>query len=165
MSSDLKTGREPAARLWPADVGELLGQVEGQLEAEGPGKALESLDRARAAGPWVVNARGVCLMRMGEHQRALELFRALVQDGAGVRDDAPTVFKANYATAQLLTGNLTGCVVTLGQARDEAHPSVRRLREALGRWRRGLPFWQRVGSFLGFDPGAPVELGFPPGDL
>ena len=57
--------------------------------------------------------------------------RILGAGGFGLKDDAPTVLKTNYATAQLLAGNLTGCVVTLGQVRDEGHPAVRRLRSAL----------------------------------
>lgn len=165
MASEVIPTSPAPVRAWPADVAELLGRVEQQLQAEGPRKALEALDRAKASGPWAANARAVCLLRLGEAGRALEVFRGLVQSGAGLRDDAPTAFKVNYATAQLLAGNLTGCIVTLGQTRDEGHPSVQRLRAALRRWRSGLSFWEKARSLLGFDVDKPVELGFPPGEL
>lgn len=56
---------------------------------------------------------------------------------------------------------MTGCIVTLGQAHYEGHPLVRRLRDALRRWRRGLSFWEKVRSALGGDVARPVELDFP----
>jgi hypothetical protein len=147
-------------------VAGLLGRVEQVISAEGPQKAFDLLSRAKENSPWVTNARAVCLLRLGEAQRALEVFRGLVLGaGSGLKHDAPTVFKTNYATAQLLTGNMTGCIVTLGQAQDERHPSVQRLRAALRRWRQGLTFWEKVRSAFGANVGRPVELDFPPGDL
>ena len=164
--ADLPTpSPHPAVRPWPAEATELLARAEQMLQAEGPQPALDLLARSKDPSAWVVNARAVCLLRLGETERALELFRGLVLGpvGIGMRD-APTVFKANYAAAQLLTGNLTGCIVTLGQARDEAHPSVQRLREAIRRWERGLPFWEKVRWYLGGSARRPVELDRP-GDL
>jgi hypothetical protein len=114
----------------------------------------------------VTNARGVCLLRLGEALRALELFRGLTLGaGPGLKHDAPTVFKTNYATAQLLTGNHTGFVITLGQAQDEGHPSVRRLRDSVRRWERQMSFWERVCYHVRGRADRPVELDFPPGDL
>src|SRR5262245_58160211 len=147
MASEVTTGQPPLTRPWPADVAGLLGRVEQELQAQGPRAALEVLDRAKATGPWPTNARAVCLLRLGEAQAALELLRGLVLDGAGLRDTVPTVFKVNYATAQLLSGNLTSCIVTLGQARDEGHPAVQRLRGAIRRWHQGLSFWGKARSF------------------
>jgi hypothetical protein len=152
-------------RQWPPEVAPLLARVEQILRTGEPGEALALLDRSRDGTTWVVNARGVCLLRLGLAQRALELFRALALNGiAGLRE-GPTVFKTNYATARLLSGDVTGCIVTLGQIRDEGHPTVRRLRDAIRRWRQDLPFWDRVRWFLGGDVGRLVPLDFPPGDL
>jgi hypothetical protein len=157
----------PSDRPWPADIAEVLCRAGQMLEEEGPRKAFELLAKSREASPWLTNARGVCLLRMGETQRALELFRglAMAASGHGLNNDAPTQFKTNYATAQLLAGNMTGCIVALGQARDEGHPAVQNLRAALRSWRQGLSFWEKVCSALGADIGRPVELDFPPGDL
>lgn len=156
----------PPARPWPAEVHGLLSAAEQALLAEDPQSAFDLLSEAKEAPSWLANARGVCLLRMGEVERALDLFRglALAPSGFGLRHEAPTVFKTNYATAQLLSGNLTGCIVTLGQAQDDAHPSVQRLRAAIRRWRQGLSFWDKVRPLFGGSL-PPVELDFPPGDL
>jgi hypothetical protein len=157
---------EITARPWPAGVAELLGRAEEVLQQEGPREAFDVLAGAETS-PWVTNARGVCLLRLGEVQSALALFRrlAMAPRGFGLRHEAPTVFKTNYATAQLLAGNLTGCIVTLGQARDDGHPSVQRLRAAISHWRRSLSFREWGCSVLGGDVARPVQLHFPPGDL
>ena len=145
----------------------LLDRVSQLLHQGDPRAALEHLGRTKDTSPWVVNARAVCLLRLGDAQRAVELLRGVVlgAGGFGLKEDAPAAFKTNYATAQLLAGNLTGCIVTLAQARDEGHPAVRRLRDALRQRRSRLSFWEKVRSFLGSDVGGPVELDFPPGDL
>jgi hypothetical protein len=145
----------------------LLARVEQLLQTEGAGAALDFLDRSRASSPWAVNARGVCLLRLGLAARALDLFRGLALDavGVGLRDDVPRAFQTNLATARLLVGDLTGCIVTLGQVRDEGDQTVQRLRAAIRRWRQALPLWDRVRWVLGGDVDRPVELDFPPGDL
>src|SRR5262245_4194199 len=133
------------ARAWPDDVADALGRAEIALGDERPREALEILERVKEGSPWLTNARAVCLLRMGERERALVaiLTQASATSGHSLRDDVPTHFKTNYATAQLLAGNMTGCIVTLGQARDEGHPSVQRLRAALRQWRRSLTFWEK----------------------
>src|SRR3954466_16187435 len=80
---------------WPADVAGLLARAEEALRAGDPKRAFDLLPQARAASPWVANAVGVCLLRLGEVPRALELFRwlALSGGGFGLRHEAPTVFK------------------------------------------------------------------------
>jgi hypothetical protein len=150
----------------PAGVAERLGQVEEALRREGPRAALDLLEGSEAS-PWLTNARGVCLLRLGEVQSALALFRrlAMAPRGFGLRHEAPPVFKTNYATAQLLAGDLTGCTVTLGQAQDDGHPAVQRLRAAIARWRRGLSLWEWVCSVLGGAVPRPIDLDFPPGEL
>lgn len=158
-------GTEATGRDWPPEVAGLLGRVEALLQQQEVVQALDLLDRARSSSPWAVNARGVCLLRLGQAQRALELFRGLALGGFGLRPDAPLPFKTNYATAQLLSGDLTGCIVTLGQVRNEAHPAVQRLRAALRQWRQGLPFWSKVRWALGGEVDRPVTLGFSAGEL
>src|SRR5262249_577514 len=75
------------------------------------------------------------------------------------------VFKTNYATALLLSGNIAGGLRALDEVRDEQCPAVGRLREAVRRWERNLTFWQRVNWWLGGEPDRPLTLDFPPGDL
>jgi hypothetical protein len=153
-------------RRWPEGVARMLGRTEEILQQEGPRAALDMLDGAETS-PWVANARGVCLLRLREVPSALAIFRrlAMAPRGFGLNHDAPTVFKTNYGTAQLLAGDLTGCIVTLGQAQDDGHPAVQRLRAAIADWRRGLSFWEWVCSMLGSDVARPIQLNFPAGDL
>jgi hypothetical protein len=156
----------PPDPAWPAELAATLGQVRQLLEAEQADQALEFLSQQKADSVWLTNAAGVCLLRLGQSQRALEVLRGLVLGGAGfsLRQDVPTRFKSNYATAQLLCGMHAACAVTLAQARDEADASVQRLRSGIRRWERSLPFWTRLGRAFGADGGA-VTLDFPPGDL
>jgi len=148
--SNVTAPQHTSSRQWPADVADLLGRAAQLLEAGAALKALDLLSRADG-GPWVVNARGVCLLRLGDAERALEVFRglALGTAGFGLKEDAPTVFKTNYATAQLLSGKMTACVVTLSQTRDEGHPAVQRVRAAIRRWERSLSFWERICYYMG----------------
>lgn len=154
----------PAA--WPQDVVKLLGQVEALLNAGQSRQALDQLRRAKSASPWATNAVGVCLLRNGDARAALDVFRGLAISGhLALRQDAPTVFKTNFATALLATNNIVGCLSTLKEIGDECHPAIDRLRTAIGRWEAGLSFWHRLNWYMGGEPSSTVELDFPAGDL
>src|SRR5262249_51595959 len=154
------------AEARPPAVVDLLGEVskllgEGQTE-----RALDVAARARVPSAWVTNALGVCRLRLRNPRLAVDLFRGLVLGGGVVpRQDVPAVFKTNYATALLLSGNIAGGLRALDEVRDEQCPAVGRLREAVRRWERNLTFWQRVNWWLGGEPDRLLTLDFPPGDL
>lgn len=116
--------------------------------------------------PWVRNARGVCLLRLGRPGEAIEILRDLVfgPGGFAVRSDADPVVQANYATALLLDGNTEGFWGILGGITDRSHPAVARLDDAVRRWKTGMAFWQRVASALGVG-GPRLTLDFAPGSL
>ena len=142
-------------------------KVAGLLDA---GRAKEALDAVRThsgTDPCLKNLHGVCLMRAGFASDAVRLYRQLVLSSNGVtlRPEAPTIFKSNFATALLLDGNVTGAEAVLHEAADDLHPAVQKLRAAIARWRSGLSFTQRLQWRFGMDPGQPIELAFPPGDL
>jgi hypothetical protein len=141
-------------------VGDLLG--EGR-----PQKCLELLARSGLGSPWAANATGVCLLRLGQTRRAIELFRGLVLGPGGLvlRRDLPTAFKTNFATALLMDGNVSGCTSVLAEVREDDHPTLQKLRAAIRRWRDGMSFRENVWWHLGSPPDRPVELGFEPGDL
>jgi hypothetical protein len=136
--------------------------VDQLLGDDRPEQALGLLPATSA--PWVRNARGVCLLRLGRPGRAIDALRDLVFDppGFALRADADPVFQANYATALLLDGNADGFFSVLGAIRDRNHPAVARLDAAVRRWKVGMTFWQRVGSVLGVG-GPPLTLASPPG--
>jgi hypothetical protein len=131
------------------------------------GRPQEALSLLTATnGPWVRNARGVCLLRLGRSSQAIDALRDLVfkPDGFGVRPDADPVFQANYATALLLDWNTDGFFGIICGIRERTHPAVTRLDDAIRRWKAGMSFWQRVGSVLGVG-GPRFSLDFPPGEL
>lgn len=145
-----------------------LQQVQSLLESGQPQQALDRINAARAANdPALKNARGVCLLRLGEPDRALQLYRGLVLQPQGIllRSDVPIVWKSNLATSLLLCGNVSGCVSLLNELRDEQHPALDQLRQAISSWQAGLSLWQKLGWKLGLAPACPVPLNFPPGGL
>jgi hypothetical protein len=159
-TTDRPTASTPA---WPPELAGLLARV-GQLLREGKPEAALALTAGDNA-PWVRNARGVCLLRLGRAGQAVEALRDLVfaPAGFGVREDAHPVFQANYAAALLLDGNRDGFWAIFSRIRDRGHPAVARLDDAVHRWKAGLTAWQRLGSLLGGGPR--FTLDFPPGEL
>lgn len=149
---------------WPPGAADTLARVDQLLRDDRPQEAL-GLVRG-ADSPWLRNARGVCLLRLGRVNQAIDTLRELVFDSTGlaVRPDAEPVFLANYATALLLDGNTDGFWGILGLIRDRTHPAVARLDDAIRRWEGGMTFWQRVGSAVGVG-GPRLTLDFPPGDV
>ncbi len=151
----------------PPEVSDLLHKVEQHLQDGQAAAALECIARAKVKSPWLTNAAGVCQLRLGNADVAVNVFRGLVLAAGGLvlRDDVPAVFKTNYATALLTAGHLSGCLHVLAEVRDKGGPAVQRLRAAIRHWWDGLTFWQKVNWFLGGQPDKPLALGFPPGDL
>jgi tetratricopeptide (TPR) repeat protein len=113
------------------------------------------------------NAKGVCLMRLGQFDEALRLYRNLVlQSGTmWMRPDVPVTWKVNFCTALLLAGHSAGCAASLAEINRNAHPAVVKLREAIADWKRGLSLWERFLWWIGQEPQHPVTLKFPPGEL
>lgn len=150
----------------PSEPAGLREQIEKLLQVGQPKKALDVLARSKLHSPWSTNAIAVCLLRLGQTDRAIELFRNLMLSGSlFLRSDVPTAWKGNFATALLMDNNLFGCIGLLEDIQDEHHPSVQRLRGALRRWRSGLSLWEKIQWFLGGQPARRVELDFPPGEL
>ncbi len=144
----------------------VLHQVEKLLQAGHPKQALDLLARSKAHAPWSTNATGVCLLRLGQADRAVELFRNLVLSGSlFLRPDVPTAWKVNFATALLMADNLAGCVRLLAEIEEEDHPGVQRLRAALQSWHNRLSVWEKIRCFFGGQPARRVELDFLPGEL
>ena len=96
----------------------------------------------------------------------LETFRNLVlKDRIHLRDDAPPVFKLNFAASLLATGNLDGFLSVLDEVEDDGHPAARRYREAYRQWRSSLSFGQRLKGVFAGSPSPPPGLGTTLGDV
>jgi len=150
----------------PAEVTELLNKVAATLDAGHPQKALELLQKSKVKSPWVTNSMAVCLLRLGDTQRAIEMLKGLVvTSGVCFRTDVPAVFLTNFATALLMTHNVSGSMSALANVRDAENPTVQRLRGAIRQWKSDLTLWQKIRWYWGDTPGGPVELGAPPGEV
>lgn len=79
--------------------------------------------------------------------------------------ESSNVMRINFATALLLDGNLSGCLLILDEMDAEKDPAVQQLRAAINNWRRGLSIWQKLMLFCGDKPKAPVQLDYLPGHL
>lgn len=162
--STSQSGSQAASK--PSEVAELLLKTEALLQAGEPQKALDLIERAKTKSPWLTNAMGVCQLRLGNAECAVDLFRRLTLGPGGLimRVDAPTVFKTNYAAALLASGNVSGCLSALGEIGEE-HSAIGDLQGAIQRWKKSMPLWKRIGWYLGGDPDRPVVLDFPLGHL
>lgn len=150
----------------PAELAGELAKVAALLSENKAKEALEFIGRAKNGSPWMRNAVGVCQLRLGNANLALETLKGLALSSGGfdLKETAPTVFKTNYGAALLLTGNRDGFFRVLEDLHDVKHPTVDRLRQVVEDWKKGLSFWQKLGWWLGGQGSAP-SLPFPPGDL
>jgi hypothetical protein len=151
----------------PPEIADLLDKAAQLLQEGQPEKAIDLASRARIKSPWVTNLLGVCQLRLGNAKVAVDVFRGLVLAAGGVllRQDVPTVFKANFATALLANDNPSGFLSVLGEIQDDPHPAVRKLRDGFQRWKASLTLWQRIRWHLGGQPARPFTLDFLPGEL
>jgi hypothetical protein len=148
----------------PPEVAKLLNRVKDLLDSDKPQEALNVLSRDDSE--WARNARGVCYLRLGDPRTAVEVLRGLVvARHLSLKPEAPTQFKTNFATALLLSGNISGGISTLDEIRDEADPTVQKLRAAIQRWKGSMTFWQRMSWGMGGEPPFPLPLDFAPGDF
>ena len=148
----------------PSDV---LDRVRQLLDEGRPDQALETIQRSGQRSRDVENARGVCLLRLGKCDQAFALFRDLVFPAGSFSIDpqTPIVFRTNYATALLLTGNVMVGQSILAQIEDKQHPAVVKLRSAIKQWKKSLGLFRRLLVPVGIYPDRPVTMDFPPGDL
>lgn len=152
----------------PEKVSDMRGLVLKLLDAGKAKEAVELVKKYGTESSELKNAYGVALMRAGEPDKAVELYRGvcLYPDSVCYKTNVPAVFMVNYATALLLTKNVSGCLAVLAEINQHKSDYMRKLRTAIDRWRRSLGWWKRLGFILyGVKPDRPVPLDFPPGEL
>jgi Flp pilus assembly protein TadD len=162
-SSVNKTSQSPDAT--PADgLTPALRTVKSLLDAGRPEDAFHVVNGLGLRDAATQNARAVCLMRMGRPEEAVRALRgAVLKGGLILRDDVPTAYKVNFAVALALSGNPTGAVAILSEFDAEDHPQVIALRQAIQRWKRSLPFLQRLQWTLGANIESRVPVDEAPG--
>lgn len=146
----------------------LLQRVRPLLEAGDARSALALIERYGSDTLELKNARGICLLRLGQIEKALRLFSSIVlhQGTTYMVQGLPNTFKTNFATALLLANNVSGCVAVLDEINDEKDPAVIRLRKAVEDWKGRLnPLRRILFNLYGESSRPPVTLDFVPGDL
>jgi hypothetical protein len=161
--------KTPSPPAKPVDQGAgVLYRAIETAEAGRCEKALGLLRKAAGRDDRIVNAIGVCLLRLGRYDEAIELFRRLVlAPGCTWMRPVPIAYKTNYATALLLGRHPAGCVDILGELACEENPTVQALRSAIKRWESQLSFWQRLNWRFGqIEPrNCQVSIDVTPGDF
>lgn len=167
---NLKSEKEMAAKeVVPTNEGKqdkVWRRVVELLERNEPQKALELVSPHANEDMQLANLRGVCLMRSGKAEAAVQAYRTMVlsSNGLGFRHDVPVIFKINFATALLLTGNISGALNAISELHeDRNHPAAVRLKAAVDAWFKKLSLLQRLNYWLGGQPSVPVQLDFPAG--
>jgi lipopolysaccharide biosynthesis regulator YciM len=128
-----------------------------------------ALLRNPSRDPHLRNALGVCMMRRGNVDEAVRLYRDLVLEPGctWMKRDQPIEFKLNFATALLLHGRPSGCLAMLSEANEDQHPGVMRLRSAVKAWEATLGWWEWLNWKTGrIDPhNRPVPIDFALGEI
>jgi len=132
------------------------------------GRALEAHNRINHMGqtsPQWQNARGVCLLRLGRANEAVTILRDVVfpDNCICVPDDVPVLYRANFATAMILTRNIEAARHLLEHMDVHSHPYAEQLAAAFERWRKNHNWIQRLLGNLGWYPDESISLDFPLG--
>lgn len=138
-----------------------------QAEAGDPEHALNRLGKVKGNSPPLINARGVCLLRLGRYEDALRLFRGLVLPAGctWMKMELPVIYRTNFCLSLFLAGHPAGCANCLVEVSERSHPSVIRMNELLEHWEKSLPWWPRLQWKLGVEPQVPLKVDFPPGEF
>ena len=149
------------------DVSELIQQARQLADGGQPSAALELLGFYSQGGLPVMNAQAVCWLRMGRAAQALSTYRQFIfsQGGIFMKRDLPVHFRTNFVTALLLNQLPNGARDSLAEIDERKHPSVLRLKQAIGKWEQQMSVWQYVNWKLGVAPRLPITLDFQPGEF
>lgn len=149
-----------------ADVSsaERLSVVKQLLDQDKPDEARKLLSGSRS--PEETNALGVCLLRLGKAQEAIQLFRNLVLPGGGVVTsmEVPACYRLNFASALLADGNYEGFHSFLMDVPPADHAEAKRLHDAHTQWLQSISLGRKVLWRLGLVqpatwPTPPVPVG------
>ncbi len=117
----------------------------------------------------VRNTLGVCLMRLGQIEQAVNVYRALVLIPGSVveRAEVSNSCKRNFATALLMKGLPSGTISVLSATGDSDHPIAVRLLSAIRQWEKSLSWFRWLDWKLnGVEPSScSVPLDFVPGEF
>ena len=105
-------------------------------------------------------------LRLGQAEAARDTFaRLLFPKGDVTISDGESPRRiANYATTQLLCGDIRAARRTLNLFWDQRDRSISRLQAAIAAWERSLSVGERLKWNFGGSVDKPMTLDFPPGE-
>ena len=131
----------------------------------------EAADLLRTAprSQWTSNTLGVCLLRCGRVDEALQLYRSLALNPGTttLRPEVDDLTCVNFATALMMKGMPSGAMDVLADMHAvDILPAVR-LRAAIIQWSKSLSWWRRLDWKLNRidPPKAHVPIDFEPGEF
>ncbi len=145
LSREVPTSRPSKADSHTSALNPKLKQARVLIQKRdyvGAGNLLSSAGR----DPQVRNALGVCLMRAGQVDKAVDVFRSFVMIPGTVleRPNVSNVAKRNFATALLMKGFPSGALSVLAKTREPDHPMAVRLYAAIKQWEKSLSWFRRL---------------------
>lgn len=136
------------------------------LDQNHPQDALNLINHVGHDSAPMKNAQGVCLLRLGRIEEAINVFREITFRGyVCVPSDTPVVYQTNFAMAMLLANHKEGVIDIVSRLDEKQYPAVGRIRSALRKWEKSLGFFQRLLYKAGIYPDKAIPIDFAPGDL
>ncbi len=137
-----------------------LQHIRELLDHDRAGDALNFILRSRDDSPEMENARGVCLLRLGRFDEAIEVLQDVTYQGLpGIPPHTPVLFQVNFAVAMLRANrDKGGALMISDRLQGSEHPEAARLKAAVRRWRESLGPLGRLRCRLGLYPAKPVPL-------
>ena len=148
-------------------VSAVLSEAIALADAGNPEGALKLLKADSKTTDVMINARSVCLMRLGRGEDARKALRPVVMSSecTWMKPEVPVIYRTNFCMALLLSGHPQGCLSVLTDMQEQDHPAVQRVRQTLESWKRSLTFWQRLQWKLGIEPEVLFVPDSVPGDF
>lgn len=94
----------------------------------------------------IKNAAAVCLIRLGQFEKAIAVLRSVALNSAfqTVREETPEHIRINYAIALVFGGRPAGGLDVLNGVGSAEHRSVRIVHEAIRVWVSEMSFFRKI---------------------
>ena len=140
-----------------------------ELMRQGEYRAAAGLLRAAGYDPEVRNLLGVCLIRLGEYEQAVQVYRqfVLLPNSVLERPNMSDANKRNFATALLLKGLPSGALEVLSGMPDMYNLRAVQIRAAILKWEKSLSFLRWLDWKFNFvEPrNCKIPIDFEPGEI
>lgn len=136
------------------------------LDQNRPEDALNLINHVGHDSASMKNARGVCLLRLGKIEEAINVFREITFRGyMCIPSDTPVLYQVNFATAMLMANHKEGTIDIVNRLDERQYPAAGKIRSAIKKWEKSLGLLQWLLYKAGIYPSKAIPIDFAPGDL